>query len=348
MEGYDIMNDVQNILAGLMNNPCPHMGHWVKHNCPVCHNGQSGRVRGSYIFDNEGYAFHCFNCQFKAGWRPGLPMNNKLLDFAEKCGAGSHELMQLSLIAKDMADSGEYSTDTHTNSSIYQKITQRQLPSTAKTFFEWANCPQVPAQFVKVLESVYQRNKYLLDLDLYWCPDQENDLYRRYIIPYYINDQVIGYTARDTKETSKLKYFNQVNVNLFYNFDLLNDTRTKTIFVHEGVLDAALSGSLGIGSYEMSDTQIEQLKMAQERGKKVVIVPDRDKDGLKTINQALDNGFSVSLPDWGTKRTLYGVEYIKDFEEGTKQYGRLFSSLLVRKSIIDSEFEIKVLMNKWI
>lgn len=342
------MNDVQNILAGLMNNPCPPIGRWVKHNCPVCHNGQSGRVRGSYIFDNDGYAFHCFNCQYKAGWRPGMVVGTKLLDFAEKCGAGSHELMQLSLISKEMADSGLYQVEQNTNASIYQKITQRQLPSTAKTFLEWSTVSSVPNQFLKVLQSVYERNPYLLDLELYWCPEQENDLYRRYIIPYYINGEVIGFAARDTKEHSKLKYFNQVNVNTFYNFDLLNDPRAKVLYVAEGVLDASLLGCLGIGSYEMSEMQINQLKMAQERGKRVVILPDRDKDGLKTINQALDNGFEVSLPDWGTKRTLYGVEYIKDFEEATKTYGRLFCALLVQKSIISSEFEIRVLMNKWI
>lgn len=341
------MNDVQNILVGLMNNPCPPMGRWVKHNCPICFNGQSGRVRGSFIIDNDSFAFHCFNCQFKVGWRPGIIAGSKLLDFAEKCGANSSQLLQISLISKEMSESGLYEIE-NTNASIYQRITQRQLPSSAKTFMEWSTSEKIPNQFIKVLDSVYKRNPYLLDLDLYWCPESENDLYRRFIIPYYINGEIVGYTGRETKENSKLKYFNQVNTNTFYNFDLLNDPRTTTLIVAEGVLDAALAGGLGIGSYEMSDNQIQQLKIAKEKGKRIIILPDRDKDGIITINQAIDNGFEVSLPDWGTHRTINGVEYIKDFEEATRIYGRLFSSLMVHKSTISSEFEIRVLMNKWI
>lgn len=342
------MNDIQNILAGLMNNPCPYEGRWIKHNCPVCHNGQSGRIRGSYIFDNDGFAFHCFNCQFKVSWKPGLIIGNKLLDFAEKSGASSNDLMKLSLISRDMVESGKYELSDKTNASIYQRITQKLLPPSAKTFLEWGNSANVPNQFIKVLDAVYNRNPYLLDLELYWCPDQENDMYRRYIIPYYMNSEIIGFSARDTKDNSKLKYFNQVNINTFYNFDLLNDNNTNILYVTEGVLDAALMGGLGIGTYEMSQMQIQQLQSAQKRGKRIVIVPDRDKDGLKTINQALENGFDVSFPDWGTNRTVHGVQYIKDFEEATKTYGRLFCTLLLQKSIASSEFEARVLMNKWI
>ena len=278
------MNEVQLILAGIMNNPCPPISRWVIHDCPICHNGKSG----------------------------------------------NYEIKNLK------------------NSTIYQKIVQRQMPSSAKTFFEWSQSENVPSEFINVLDSVYNRNPYLLDLNLYWSPEKNNDLNFRYIIPYYMNNEIIGYTARDIRKYSKLKYFNQVSTNIFYNFDLLNDPYNKTILVTEGILDAALMCGVGINNYLMSDMQIQQLKNAQQKGKRIIIIPDRDKDGKRTIIQAIDNGFDVSLPDWGIKRTENGNVYIKDFEESTRKYGRLFSTLLIHKNIYSTEFEIKVMMNKWI
>lgn len=341
------MNNVLTILAGLMHNPCPPIGRWVKRDCPVCLNGASGRVRGSYIFDNDNFAFHCFNCDFKTNWKPGYKINSKLSDFLQKVGASSNEIMQLTIMANDIIENGNFEKPEISNSAIYQKITQRQLPSTAKSFLEWGNS-NPPQDFVKVLNHVFERNPYLFDLDLYWSPDKNNDLNYRYLLPYYVNGEIVGYSGRDTRPYSKLKYYNQISTSTFYNFDLLNDPNIKTLFVTEGLFDAALMGGLGSNNYKMTDIQINQLLHAKERGKRIVIVPDRDKDGLESINQALEHGFEVSLPDWGTKRTSNGVEFIKDFEEASKTYGRLFCTLLLHKSICKSEFETKVLMNKWI
>lgn len=342
------MNDVQVILAGLMHNPCPPLGRWVKHNCPVCLNGSSGRVRGSYIFESDSFAYHCFNCSFKTGWKPGYTAHKKLLEFAEKSGANANDIIQLQMIAKEIIEKGDFEKPELTNSSIYQKITQRQLPSTAKTFLQWAEEKTIPKGFLTVLELVYETRPYLLDLELYWSPDKNNDINYRYILPYYVNGEIVGWTGRDIRKYTKLKYFNQIGTNTFYNFDLLNDPNAKVLLVTEGVFDAALMGGLGTNSFRMSDNQIQQLKQAKSRGKRIIVVPDRDKEGLETIKQALECGFEVSLPDWGTKRTPDGVKFIKDFEEATRTYGRLFCSLLIHKSVCASEFETKVLMNKWI
>ena len=48
---------------------------WTTINCPCCiHYGQSRpdtRHRGGFIFTpEEGIIYHCFNCNYKAGWKP--------------------------------------------------------------------------------------------------------------------------------------------------------------------------------------------------------------------------------------------------------------------------------------
>lgn len=346
------MNNAQEIIGQVMSDFAPAMDTWSHHNCPACvSKGQSRpdtKGRGNHMFTSDGgVVYNCFNCHLKTGWKPGMYMSNEFESLLNSFGVNNSDLMKLRLIAKEMVESGDYQISTE-NSKVYQKITQRELPPNAKPFIEWCDVADQHPQFMKVLQYVNDRNPYLLDLELYWTPDKNNNFNERFIIPYYMNSKIVGYTARHIVKYSTMRYYNQVNTGLFYNFDLLNDEHTKNILVSEGPLDAALMGGVGANNYFLTAQQIEQLKNAQSRGKRIIIVPDRDKNGLETVQQALDNGFSVAFPDYGTIRDNYGIRYVKDFEEATALYGRLFSLQLIYENIYSTEFEIKLYANKWI
>ncbi len=348
------MNQIQEIMASIMNDPVPVLDRWNQHNCPACiTRGQSRmdtKSRGNHMFKVDGsVVYNCFNCHLKAVWSPGRYISRDMDSLLRSYGASDLALNEIKRIAKEMVESGEYEIEENTNAKLFQRIVQKQLPPDAKPFIEWVNMDVVPPDFLKVLNEVNSRNPYLLDLDLYWSPSKEFYMFQRFIIPYYMNGQIIGYTARHMKKDIKeYRYRNQVSTGIFYNFDLLNDDRLKVIFVAEGPIDAGLMGGVSANNYYLSNSQIELLKKAQERGKLIVVVPDRDKDGLVTIEQAIEHGFSVALPDYGAIRDENGIRHIKDFDEACEKYGRLFCLQLLHKSIFTERFDIRVQTEKWI
>lgn len=349
------MNQVQIIVANLMQDPVPGMGAWKHHNCPACvFRGQprpDTRGRGNHVFNNDGgIGYNCFNCNIKVNWQPGRYMSNDMETLLVSYGASDKDIAFLKLFIDEMVKSGDYEVEESATNKLFQRITKRELPPGTKSFSEWVQEENIPSQFMSVLQAVNDRNPYLLDLDLYWSPVKDHRMYDRFIIPYYMNGEVIGYTARHKDPYSEFRYVNQVSTSLLYNFDLLNDERLKVILVAEGPIDAALMGGVSANNYHLTAAQIELLKIAQSNGKKIVIVPDRDKDGLRAIDQAIEHGFSIACPDYGTVRTIdgRGIRHVKDLDEACAKYGRLFCVKLIHESIIDDPFSIEVQKSKWI
>lgn len=347
------MNQVQIIMANIMNDPAPGIGVWNRHNCPMCvHRGQSRpdtRQRGNHMFTHEGAViYNCYNCHLKTVWSPGKYLSKDMESLLFSYGVSTQDMGYLRLFIEEMVKSGDYEIEPSAASKLFQRITPRDLPVGAKSFIEWANSENVPEKFYSVVNAVNERNPYLLDLDLYWSPAKEHRMYDRFIIPYYMNGKIIGYTARHKNKDDNYRYVNHVSTSILYNFDLLNDERIKVIFVSEGPIDASLMGGVSANNYYLTAAQIEVLLAAKERGKKIVLVPDRDKDGLVTIEQALEHGFSVTFPDYGAVRDENGIRHIKDFDEACAKYGRLFCLQLLHSCIVDDAFDIRVQSDKWI
>ena len=348
------MNPVQIIMATVMNDPVPALGVWKSYNCPACvYRGQSRpdvRHRGNHMFTNEGSViYNCYNCHLKTGWSPGKYMSKDMASLLSYFGISQKSQTELDFYIKEMVESGDFNQQEETAAQrLYQRITKREFPKGTKSFLDWVNEETIPNEFLSVLNEVNGRNPYLLDLDLYWSPSKENRMYDRFIIPYYMNGQLVGYTARHKDLSSSMRYVNHVSTSLLYNFDLLIDPNIKTVQVAEGPVAAAVMGGVSANNYYLGAAQIEVLLAAKERGKRIVVVPDRDKDGLVTIEQAIELGFSVSFPDYGTVRDSKGIRYIKDFDEACAKYGRLFCIQMIHSSIVDEAFYIRAQSDKWI
>lgn len=332
-------------------NPVPAMDSWRQHNCPACvyrgHSRGDNKKRGNQMFTSTGgFTYNCYNCGLKINWTPGRYISQGFELLLKSFGASETSIIQLKSLAKTIVQSGEFAEQASTR--VYQQVQVKELPETAVAFHDMImQDKSPPKQFLKVLNAVYERNRYLIDLDLYWCPDKDYQMYDRFLVPYYMNGKIIGYTGRHHIKDHKYRYHNQVSTSVLYNFDLLNDDNIKVIFVAEGPLDAALMGGVSINNHTLGSLQIEQLKQAMARGKKIVIVPDRDKDGMKSVKQALENGFSVALPNYGTVREDNKIRFIKDFEEATSKFGRLFCLQLLHASVYDNPFDIELHSKLW-
>lgn len=346
------MNVIQDELSTMLSDYNTATDSWIHHNCPACTSfGQprpDTRGRGNHMYTSTGgLVYNCYNCSASAVWELGSNLSNKMKIILSSFGVSDRDILRLDFLIKEINREGNFSTE-YQSSKIHRSVQIYDLPENTKSFSELVLSNNVSPSFVDVVNKIGERNPYLLDLDLYWCPSKEHYLYNKFILPYYMNNEIVGFTARDKVKNTKFRYYNQVSINTFYNFDLINDPRIKNLFVLEGALDAALMGGVSINNFSMSTDQISVLKQAKENGKNIIIVPDRDKDGRNTIQQALDNGFYVSLPDFGTVRENGTIRYVKDCEEATSKYGRLFTLELLYQNIHKSKFEIEFNGNKWI
>lgn len=344
------MNQVQGIIASILNDSSPVMGSWKSgYNCPVC---RERRKRGNHRFESDGsFSYHCYNDNCGTGWKPGLYIGKKMTELLESFGATPKDIEEIKFYAKEIVDSGDFENIKSADEKLFESVTKYPMPSGALPIIDIINASgnnPLDKDFEKVLNGINERNPYLFDLDIYWCPSKKNRMHERFIIPYRKNKEIIGYTARHYDKNNKYRYFNQVSTSIFFNYDLLEDDAIQTILVLEGPIDAALAGGVSANNHTMNQRQIKALKLAQEQGKHIVIVPDRDKDGMNSINQALENGFSVSFPDYGIIREPGGVvRHIKDLDEACSTYGRLFCVQLIYSSICTDKFTIQSKINTW-
>jgi hypothetical protein len=96
-----VESTLRNNLPVLKNNS----SGWSTMNCPVCvHNGESRpdtKHRGGIRFDNDKTAYHCFNCGFTTGWRPGSKLGFKLIKLMRILGIDEAEIQRLKILLWD-------------------------------------------------------------------------------------------------------------------------------------------------------------------------------------------------------------------------------------------------------
>jgi len=260
---------------------------WVSFNAPCCHhNGNSAdtRGRGGVIQEGDNISYHCFNCGFKASWQPGRNVSQKLRKLLQWVGTPDDIINKLALQVMQE------------NEGVVAKTRITELP----TF----NTVPLPEDAIKitditdfnkysmaVLEYMAQRNLNVDDTDYYWSPSLG---YRdRLIIPFYFEGRVVGWTARAITPEKKPKYLTEVQPGFVYGLDEQRHNKMFVI-VCEGPIDALhIEGCALLGS-EIKD---QQAMLINQLSKDVIVVPDRDKAGSKLVEQAIELGWQVSLPD---------------------------------------------------
>ena len=184
----------------------------------------------------------------------------------------------------------------------------------------------------KVLEYIASRKLNLNDYDFYWTP--ESGYRDRLIIPFYYREKVVGYTARKVVE-SKVKYLSEQQPGYVFNIDEQTDDRKYVVAV-EGPIDAiAIDGVALLGS----EIKEQQTALLNSLGKHVIVVPDRDEAGQKLVYDAMESGWSVSMPDWS--------QDIGDVNDAVRKYGRLHTLYSIVKNDEESQLKIKLRMKKW-
>ena len=302
---------------------------WISFNAPCCHhNGHTAdnRGRGGVIQSDNGISYHCFNCGFKCSWQPGRAFSHKMRKMLQWLGTPDDVINK---VAFDVMRENE-------GVEVKERITELPTFNTVplpEDAVKISTITEFDKHSVSVLEYMAKRGLNLDDTDYYWA---SNLGYRdRLIIPFYYEKRIVGWTARSVLPDKKPKYLTEVQPGFVYGLDEQGHNKVFTI-VCEGQLDAIHIDGCALGGSEVSDQQAILLNRLQ---KQIIVVPDRDKAGSKLVEQAIDLGWSVAMPEWS--------QDINDIGDAVSKYGRLFTLYSIVNTAEESTLKIRLRAKKW-
>jgi DNA primase len=177
-----------------------------------------------------------------------------------------------------------------------------------------------------------RRNIGIFDYPLYHS--DKIGFNNRIIIPFLFKGEIVGWTARAIND-AKPKYLSEQQPGYVFNLDAQQDDR-EFVIVSEGPFDALSIDGCALLGAEIKDSQNWLLK---QLGKELVLVPDRDAAGKVTLEQALELGWSVSMPDWPNG--------VKDINDAVVKLGRLATLYLIVHSKESNNLKIQLRAKKW-
>ena len=307
---------------------------WTSFNAPCCvHNNENAdtRGRGGVIYEGDNVSYHCFNCGFKASWQPGRNLSYKFKKLLEWLNAPDADITKLAL---DVMRENE-GVEVKQHKVELPEFSTVQLPEDAVRIIDipdYNENNKYFKYFLDVITYMSQRNLNLDDTDYYWAPTLA---YRdRLIIPFYYEGRIVGYTARAVGE-SKSKYLTTMQPGYVFNLDEQGPNKVFCILC-EGQIDALHVEGCAIGGSDIGDAQALLLNRL---GKDIYVVPDRDKAGSKLVEQAIDRGWHVSMPDWDAD--------INDIGDCVQRHGRLYTLYSIASAAESSPLKIRLKAKKW-
>ena len=285
---------------------------WVSFNAVCCHNrGESrdNRQRGGILIDPKGgFQYHCFNCNFNAGWSEGHLLTKNTRQLFQWLGMTETDIGQLNL----------YTLKNKIDLPLQEKIQhftlkEKTLPPMTTSLVNWTTTDltqENEQELVKILEYLNFRG---LEFDWYpWHWNNSSGYKDRLIIPFYHEGKIVGWTGRKITE-GKPKYLSDTQPGYVFNLDNQTHNRRYTIVV-EGPLDAIAIDGVAILHNDPNETQCSRIN---QLGKEIILVPDRDRPGAQMIDAALKHNWSISIPPWESD--------IKDVADAVKRYGRIYT-----------------------
>jgi len=299
---------------------------WISFNAPCCqHRGHNpdSRSRGGVIANPDGtVTYHCFNCNFKTGYRPGWHLGYQFRKLLSWLGADDNTIRRLVIEAVRVRDLVPKDTAEPEIAPI--EFSPRPLPDDV----------ELVDQDPQALAYCQQR---LIDLDRYpllVSKRTDHNLNRRVIVPFTWNNQLIGFTSRAWDPQVRPKYYSQHPPNYVFNLDR-QPRAAQFVLVCEGPFDAISIDGVAILGNECNEQQAD---IIDSLGREVILVPDRDRAGTKLIDAAIEYNWAVTFPVWH--------ETAKDINEAVIQYGKLFVLKTILAAKQTSRLKIELMRKK--
>jgi len=326
------MNDIQAALFSLLppNRKSTPSG-WDSFNSVCCsYNGEKrdDRKRGGIKTSPDGgWAYSCFNCNFKAGWSPGKLLSKNTKNLFKWLGASDMDIGKLNLLALKIKDDQPVS-----KKALQLALEERPLPADCLPMDTWIAQGMQEAELLDIITYLVDERK--MGWDWYnWHWSAAKGYRDRVIIPFYHQGKIVGYTGRKITP-GKPKYLTDAQPGYVFNLDRQTNER-KFVIVVEGQFDAIAVDGVAIMHNEPNEIQCARINSL---GREVIVVPDRDRAGAKMIKVAVDQGWSVSLPPWESD--------VKDAADAVKRYGRLYTLSTILHYKVSGEINLHLLKRK--
>lgn len=280
---------------------------WITGNAPCC---QDSRQRGGFIVTpEEAVSYHCFNCQFKTSFTVGRHITHKMRQFMHYLNIPDSEINKLILAALQLETIESSGIDIQ----MIPKFDPKPLPLGANPIIDYLD--NIPDKLIPVLEYMAERKLCLDDYPFHWTP--KTGMNNRIIIPFYYENNTVGYTARIITKTSVNRYYSDQHPNYVFNLDRQTENRSSVI-VCEGPFDAiSIDGCALLGS----EIRSQHDWLLKRLNREIILVPDKDSKGASMIEQAIEFNWSVSMPDW--------PDNVKDINDAVIKLGRLSTLWLI-------------------
>jgi len=302
---------------------------WHSFNGVCCHHlghRPDDRGRAGIVFENEtDWTYHCFNCGFSTKFVLGKSLPYKVKQLLQWCGIDQSQIDRWSFESIRNRSLLDIIADGKPKWKI--KFQEVALPDTAVPID--VNDP-THGHFINFLKSRgYEPN----DFNFMVSPNDMARNRNRIIIPYTFRNKNVGYISRYLDNRTP-KYIKNQQVGYVFGYDQ-QKPEYEVCLVFEGVLDAIALNGCAVTHDSISDEQAEVLRSLHRT---IIVVPDMDKNGLAIVDRALDLGFKVALPDWGSG--------IKDANDAVLKYGKLPTLLSILNNATNSKIKIEMQRKK--
>ena len=294
---------------------------WISFNAPCCGDKRS---RGGLKLNEQGWSYHCFNCNRTASFVLGKPVGYKAKELLTQLGAPESEINALHL-------------ESLRHRSIHGILDDRTKIANTIADIKFDESDEFPPAAELITEEHPLYWKYLRDRrvpedfpamttirtdGIHWVRPHVT-------IPFTYDGKIVGWTARflDDKQP---RYINHMQPGYVFGTELQHNDWQYVIVV-EGIFDALSIDGLAVMHSTVSDLQA---RLIRNLGKEIIVVPDQDRAGLELIDRAVELGWSVSVPDWGPG--------VKDVNDAVIKFGKLATLLTIMQSRETSRIKIEL------
>jgi len=294
---------------------------WISFNAPCC---GDKRGRGGLKATEQGWSYHCFNCNKTASFVLGKPLGFKAKSFLGLLNVPESEINALNL-------------ESLRHRSIHGILDDRAKVANALSNIEFDEFDDFPPASELVTQEHPFYWKYLRDRKvpedfpamttirtdgIHWVRPHVT-------IPFTYDGKIVGWCARFLDDKSP-KYINHTQPGYAFGTELQHKDWQYAIVV-EGIFDALSIDGIAVMHNTVSDAQA---RLIRNLGKEIIVVPDQDRAGLELIDRAVELGWSVSIPDW--------PEGIKDVNDAVVKLGKLTTLLTIMQARETSKIKIEL------
>lgn len=144
--------------------------------------------------------------------------------------------------------------------------------------------------------------------ELGYIYDDNSPFNGRIFIPFYENDKLVYFLARDFAGSS-LRYKNPEGINskeFVYNIDKVEEE----VIICEGIFDAlTLDKQVAFPMLSADLSKVQATKLFEKSPRRIIIVPDNDETGKRTLQKNLDILFFYKP---ASIRIAVGIYYLPD------------------------------------